>query len=373
MPFPAHSHAPNPDIVTPHILSDVAARFALALSAAPRGYAFPGSPERCISRHVIYARPAHDARAEDSLWMVERLAPTQASRRNTIGQLLARLASGGLTWVPAPLAAAGLYGDDGSQSRVLDHAGFPWQITPFIEGCPLPRPEYLDHGWRGTAVAACILDLVSAGAALATIPPAMDGDDGRQGVAAYVKHMVAVVTDRHPGMRRRLTPVLTVMETLPDVLASQPVVLAHGDLHPLNIIWKGEDGASSAAQRHAPGTSGGETAEDAIAGVIDWEFTGARPLLYDAANCVGCVGFEHPSGLHGPFVLGLVSTLHRGGISSDIVRLLPDMVIASRFGWLSEWLRKRDHEMLEMELDYLDILVHERRALADLWGKGSAA
>jgi len=49
------------------------------------------------------------------------------------------------------------------------------------------------------------------------------------------------------------------------------------------------------------------------------------------------------------------------------------MVIASRFGWLSEWLRKRDHEMLEMELDYFDILVHQRRALADLWGTSGAA
>ena len=31
--------------------------------------------------------------------------------------------------------------------------------------------------------------------------------------------------------------------------------------------------------------------------LIDWEFAGARPRLYDAANCIGCAGFEHPSGL----------------------------------------------------------------------------
>ena len=35
--------------------------------------------------------------------------------------------------------------------------------------------------------------------------------------------------------------------------------------------------------------------------------------------------------------------------------------------------RLSDHEMLEMELDYFDILVHQRRALADLWGTSGAA
>jgi hypothetical protein len=31
-------------------------------------------------------------------------------------------------------------------------------------------------------------------------------------------------------------------------------------------------------------------------------------------------------------------------------------VAASRFGWLSEWLRRGDREMLGLELDYLDLL-----------------
>ncbi len=406
MPLPLHGYAPDSDIVTPRLLSEVAARFDLVLLETPRGYAFPGSPERCVSRHVVRAHPAHVTAPEASLWMVERLAPGQASRRGIIGSLIARLARDGLSWVPAPravrrpdretgdadpctvlpqpLTAAHTSGPDSAQPHqkdekphmrayVLDHAGFPWQVTPFIEGAPLPRPDYLGHGWRGAAVAACILDLVHAGGALETIPPAEHCDDGRQGVVAYVKHMVSVIAERHPGIRQRLAPVLPVMETLPDVLASQPVVLAHGDLHPLNIIWKGDVPAPDTAHRDIPGTPGRETTHHAIAGVIDWEFAGARPLLYDAANCVGCVGFEHPSGLRGPFVLGLVHTLHRGGISADMLRLLPDMVIASRFGWLSEWLRKRDHEMLEMELDYFDILVHQRRALADLWGTSGAA
>ena len=32
---------------------------------------------------------------------------------------------------------------------------------------------------------------------------------------------------------------------------------------------------------------------------------------------------------------------------------LPELTLAVRFGWLSEWLRKRDAVMVELELDYM--------------------
>ena len=48
-------------------------------------------------------------------------------------------------------------------------------------------------------------------------------------------------------------------------------------------------------------------------------------------------------------------------------RLLPELVLANRFGWLSEWLRKQDEEMVELELDYMHLLIARAEALRSAW------
>ena len=48
------------------------------------------------------------------------------------------------------------------------------------------------------------------------------------------------------------------------------MAFAHGDYHPLNVIW----------------TKAG------IAAVIDWEFSGLKPEMYDAAILVGCLAWS---------------------------------------------------------------------------------
>ena len=46
--------------------------------------------------------------------------------------------------------------------------------------------------------------------------------------------------------------------------------------------------------------------------------------------------------------------------------LLP-LVLCVRLAWLGEWLRKRDREMVEMELDYLDILREDAARIRAAW------
>jgi homoserine kinase type II len=48
--------------------------------------------------------------------------------------------------------------------------------------------------------------------------------------------------------------------------------------------------------------------------------------------------------------------------------VLPEFVIALRFAWLSEWLRKNDEEMVQMETVYLHLLLDGREALRRTWG-----
>jgi homoserine kinase type II len=92
--------------------------------------------------------------------------------------------------------------------------------------------------------------------------------------------------------------------------------------------------------------------------VIDWEFAGIKPDLYDAANFVGCAGIENPNGLGMDMVMTFLAKLHQTEVISEMGwRFFPEYVLALRFAWLSEWLRKKDHEMIDLEHAFMRILV----------------
>ena len=66
-----------------------------------------------------------------------------------------------------------------------------------------------------------------------------------------------------------------------------PVCFCHGDPHAVNVIW----------------------GDGEIRGVIDWEFSGYKPELYDAALVLGCIGMEDPAALAGDMALAFVGLI----------------------------------------------------------------
>jgi len=42
-------------------------------------------------------------------------------------------------------------------------------------------------------------------------------------------------------------------------------------------------------------------------------------------------------------------------------------VLALRFAWLSDWLRRGDREMIDLEAVYIGLLLGEREALERAW------
>ena len=47
--------------------------------------------------------------------------------------------------------------------------------------------------------------------------------------------------------------------------------------------------------------------------------------------------------------------------------MLLEYIIALRFAWLSEWLRHKDHEMIELETVYMKLLIDNANDLKHIW------
>ncbi|MBG0790538.1 MAG: phosphotransferase [Desulfovibrionaceae bacterium] len=295
--------------------------------ARPRTDLFlPGSPERCVQRMAVED-------ADGRTWMIERLRPGQSDRRERIGRALHLLAEAGL---PVP---AYLPGPDNRFAPERD--GHAYQLSPYVPGDPLPRPEFVEHADRGANLGRFL-------AALRRESRSVAGFDTEPELALedYVNELIGTVRTRHPGIHRELKNVLPALAPLFEAWPHLPRAFCQGDFHPLNVIWRGTG----------------------VAAVIDWEFAGVRPALFDAANCLGCVGIEDPPAL----VRGLAPALLRelkdsGCLDPDSFALLPELLLALRFAWMSEWLRRRDIEMIGLELRYMRLLANSLDTLLPAW------
>jgi len=283
-----------------------------------------GSPERCAFRTVT----------EDgagNTWVLERIFPRTRKAKLRIAATLEHLDRNGMPGLlPYRRTAEGAF--------LAETAEGPWMLRPYLAGVELPRPDYLDQAWRGEALARFLIRLRERSAGLPDFE-----DEEPFALEPYIRQLLAVIGKRRPGVRAAVQPVLEHLEgawfpLCPDL----PHGFCHGDFHPVNVIW--------GPQR--------------IGAVIDWEFTGPKPELFDVANLLGCAGFENPAGLTGPLAAAVVRTLHEARFAAEESwQTFTGLLLALRFGWLSEWLRKRDEEMLELELVYTGLILEHRDPL----------
>jgi homoserine kinase type II len=275
----------------------------------------PGSPERALARTVV-----EDSRG--TRFVLEQLALEAFDGKTAIAARMDRLHCSGLSVSPY------LKGEDGYW--IQRHSGFCWQLAPLIQGIVLDRDRYWKEGWRGDAVGHFLADLAVAGrhwepaGTLFSLPGYIE--DLIQRIGRHDPQYLPGIEPIADWLRRRFYPVAE------DV----PPAFCHGDPHPVNTIW----------------------GKDRILAVIDWEFCGWKPLLYDAALVVGCVGAEAPEARHADFIAAFMDTLKKRHVyRKEQMALLPLFVPAVRFGWLSEWLRRKDVQMIEFELYYMRLLI----------------
>lgn len=290
-----------------------------------------GSPERSEYRTAVEDQGGR-------LFVLERIRPVACDRRRRINGLLRALAA-------ADVPAVHPYLLTRRESSIADLDGTFWQCMPFIAGVPLPRPDYVRHAWRGRAL----------GEWLVAMRRAVDGvpsfSSETFSIRDYSHSLMARLAELRPELVRDLREPLAHLEQgLFAVHDELPTALCHGDYHPLNVIW-GEDGLNS---------------------VLDWEFMGRKPELFDVANMVGCAGMELPEALLGEMVTSLLGTVRQAGVVQPASwAWFADYLLALRFGWLREWVCRNDRRMIEQEITYMLLLKDNRELLRRRWGLGA--
>ncbi len=281
-----------------------------------------GSPERCAHRSAVQTQSG-------DVYVLEGVFRQSIERKKKIAHTVSTLQDNGLKEVHPYLKTK--EGD-----FLVKHEENHWQIMPFVDGIALSRPSYATEEWRGDVIAQFLLDLRKYSTGLA---------DDSFSISTYLKSLTETIKKDRDD---KYTQYKGFFRFLDDDFSSLslPLGFCHGDLHPLNAIWGKKE----------------------IRSVIDWEFVGNKPELYDVANLVSCVGIEDPNLLLGGLAPQLIKVLQKEGFAAPVSwKHFPELLIAVRAGWLSEWLRKNDEEMLDLESTYIGLLIENREKLRSFW------
>lgn len=206
----------------------------------------------------------------------------------------------------------------------------------------LDRERYMYDKWRGEVLAAFLIELHRKAHSV----PFADSC-GLFSLKNYVHKLIHEINLYNKDIQGEVKSVAGFLEkNFMAAYDKMPVTFCHGDYHPLNIIWSADD----------------------IKGVIDWEFCGFKSELYDSANLIGCIGVEDPRSLLGELVQSFIADMKKAGIISKTSwKYLLEFIVALRFAWLAEWLRRQDTEMIRLELDYMRLLIDNKNILQNAW------
>lgn len=316
-------------MISPETIRTVLASWNLCPKTIRPGLNLQGSPKRTLFR------TAFEDKSGD-IFVIEEIAPSRKERKLSINKTLDYLHADGLKQVIPPLKTP-------TGQSLTFCEGTWWQVFPFIVGTPLDRPRYIYDAEKGQALASFLVGLSRHATSLKYDRP-MPFFSLKHYILKLEKEMKYHV----PDVSKRFAALFDFLRrSFMEFHDTLPVKFCHGDYHPLNIIWK----------------------RDTVEAVIDWEFCGFKPDIYDAANLVGCIGMEDPSGLTGNLTTVFVGAMQQEAfISAQSWDLFAEFILALRFAWLAEWLRENDSEMIELEEVYMNLLVQNMGQLKEAWG-----
>ncbi|MCK5696340.1 MAG: aminoglycoside phosphotransferase family protein [Desulfobacula sp.] len=287
-----------------------------------------GSPERTLSRVVLQDK-------EGTLFLLEKFSKNKFQVRQNVAKAIEYLNDNGLK-----LALFCQRSNYGEFLPFFKESCF--QLSLFLDSTGIKRPDYLSSSKMRKSFALFLMDL-----SRASVNIESKVSFEFFSIKKYIYKLFNEMKIYDHLVYNKYLLFLTFLEKeFMKVHDKLPICFCHGDLHPLNVIWN----------------------HDQIKAVIDWEFAGMKPDIYDAANLVGCAGIENPDGLAMPMVTTFLKEILQENLFSEMGwRFFPEYILALRFAWLSEWLRKKDKQMLEMEEAYMGILVDNMDILKQEW------
>ncbi len=267
-----------------------------------------GSPSRFVERRLV--RNVRDGNA----FVLEGVEPAAArSRIEQAAHLEALAAEDNACIVPWLRTRS-------CDSGVMENGLF-WQCRRYVPCIELPRETYALDLWRGRAAALWLKGIHR-----------HEAHGNVFFITDYISRLMTVLAQKSRALHGDLTDVLGALDFTREEEAALPVVFSHGDFHPGNILWG--DGCINA--------------------VIDWEFCGLKPICYDAANLLGCLGVDNPDWLSSPMAKGFLDEYHLPEVSDEF---LLKYIVALRFAWMREWWNAGDMEMVIQELDFMWIVI----------------
>lgn len=276
-----------------------------------------GSPQRSEFRTVIEDQSGN-------LYILEQINSLNINRKESIAKILEKLNSDNLPVVS--------YRKNIDDEYVTKYVNKYWMLSPFISGMPLDRASYWQEKWRGSATAQFLIQLQTASRNL-------NFSGGNFDLPGYIDKLMTSLQRFNGNVFQQALPIYKRLEErLFPNYTFLPTTFCHGDPHPMNMIW----------------------GENKINAVIDWEFCGKKPEIYDIALIIGCVGSEAKEAIHSDFIKEFLFEIQDELIENELsIEMLPDFIVAIRFAWLAEWLRIRDNAMIEFEINYMQFLVKE--------------
>jgi homoserine kinase type II len=325
----AHIHATEATFLfSKKTLKEVADRWNVRLKKLRHDISIQGSPERSVFRVVIEDE-------NGKLFVLVQVPSKSRDLKRKIAGIIDFLSEKNLARIQTYLA-------DEKGKHVIKYKNGFWQMIPFVPGVLLDRGKYMYEKWRGPVLADFLIELRRKSLDLPFLDPSKAFS-----LKDYVYKLIREINLFNKDIKDEIKDIDSFLKKkFMPAYEKLPVAFCHGDYHPLNIIWSADD----------------------IKCVIDWEFSGCKSEIYDAANLIGCVGVEDPQSLTGDLVKSFIADMKRAKIISNISwKYLVEFIIALRFAWLSEWLRRRDTEMIRLELDYMRLLIENKSSLQKAW------
>ncbi len=307
-------------------LKEILNNYSLEFDEICPEHTIQGSPERVEFRLVLKD-------TNNQLYLLEEINSKHLKRKQLIAKTLDMLASQQTPYVFSYLQTT-------QKTYHLFYNNTYYQLSRYLKGTPLLRPQYLSEGWRGEKTAFFLRHLKKTTEKLKAFLPEEHFD-----IQTYLHTTITQMNHHHPTIASQIKHITDYLQqkTLP-IIETLPLTFSHGDIHPLNIIWQDDD----------------------IKAIIDWEFCSYKTELYDSANLLGCLGVEHPSGLLDKFSIRFLKVIQDSKIySQQSYNTFVDLIILLRIAWLTEWLKKQDEDMISLELDYINLLFRNKDYLSE--------